>query len=419
MLLLAGCLYGADLLDNPAINYNFAPVHDPVARLDPSKIKADVPRYLRSVLEALNVPVESQIAVFSKTSLQSPLIEPHNPRTIFFNDSVAVGWMKGGFIEIAALDPRQGVQFYTLQPRPDGPARFEKGRDCLRCHVGEATLDVAGTLVRSTYTAADGSPMLIYGGSVVDDRTPIEDRWGGWFVTGAPETLRHLGNSVIGPQGDPKAMESLHDRTTSDVAALMVFDHQMHMADLIIRIGWEARAGMNRGLADTARELVDYLLFVDEAPLPVAIGRGSSGFAAIFEARGPRDSKGRSLRDLDLQRRLMRYPCSYMIYSEAFDALPAEAKDAIYKRMWQVLVGSGKRQEIRPAFGGGPARGARDSAGDEARFRPGGKLKWKGGRNGFDGIVSSVGSRAGFRAPVKRSENNNCQSAVCIRCLIK
>ena len=253
---------------------------------------------MRSVLDALHVPVESQIAVFSKTSLQSPLIEPSNPRTIFFNDSVAVGWMKGGFIEIAALDPRQGVQFYTLQPRPDGPARFEKGRDCLRCHVGEATLDVAGTLVRSTYTAADGSPMLIYGGSVVDDRTPIEDRWGGWFVTGAPETLRSLGNAVIGPQGDPKAMESLHDRTTSDVAALMVFDHQMHMADLIIKIGWDARAGVGN-LEAEAREFVDYLLFVDEAPLPGKLG---GHFAEAFGKTAVRDSKGRSLRDLDLKR---------------------------------------------------------------------------------------------------------------------
>jgi len=347
VLLLAGCLYGADLLDNPAINYNYAPVHDPVAALDTKRLKFEGPSgYLRSVLDALHVPIESQIAVFSKTSLQSPLIEPHNPRTIFFNDSVAVGWMKGGFIEIAALDPRQGVQFYTLGQHPSEHPRFQKGTDCLRCHVGEATLDVAGTLVRSTYTAADGSPLLIYGGSVVDDRTPIEDRWGGWFVTGAPASLRSLGNAVVGPHGDPttdpKAMESLHDRTTSDVAALMVFDHQMHMADLIIRIGWEARAGMHRQLADTARELVDYLLFVDEAPLPVAIGRGSSGFAKVFEARGPRDSKGRSLRDLDLQTRLMRYPCSYMIYSEAFDALPAEAKDAIYKRMWQVLSGAEK-----------------------------------------------------------------------------
>ena len=333
-MLLASCLYGADLLDHPAIRYGSAPVHDPVARLDPSKLKAD----LRSVLEALDVPVESQIAVFSKTSLQSPLIGPNNPRTIFFNDSVAVGWMKGGFVEIAALDPRQGVQFYTLDPYASGHPRFEKGRDCLRCHVGEATLDVPGTLVRSTYTAADGSPLLIYGGSVVDDRTPIEDRWGGWFVTGAPETLHHLGNAVIGPQGDPKAMEPLHDRTTSDIAALMVFDHQMHMADLIIKIGWDTRAGVGN-LEAEAREFVDYLLFVDEAPLPGKLG---GRFAEVFARNGPRDSKGRSLRDLDLQKRLLRYPCSYMIYSEAFDALPAEAKDAIYKQMLRVLSGSEK-----------------------------------------------------------------------------
>jgi hypothetical protein len=123
-ILLAGSLmWGADLLDHPAIRYAYAPVHDPVAILDPSKLKSD----LRSVLDALHVPVESQIAVFSKTSLQAPLIEPNNPRTIFFNDSVAVGWMKGGFIEIAALDPRQGVQFYTVDSRPGVRPRFQKG----------------------------------------------------------------------------------------------------------------------------------------------------------------------------------------------------------------------------------------------------------------------------------------------------
>lgn len=336
VLLLASCLYGADLLDHPAIQYGYAPVHDPVALLDPSKLKSD----LRSVLDALHVPVESQIAVFSKTSLQSPLIEPNNPRTIFFNDSVAVGWMKGGFIEIAALDPRQGVQFYKLEQRAYSSPRFVRGSalECLRCHVGETTLGVAGFVVRSTYTAADGSPMLIYGGSVVDHRTPIEDRWGGWFVTGSVGKVRHLGNAVIGPQGDPKAMEPLQGKFDSDVAALMVFDHQMHMANLITRIGWDSRAGVGK-LEDEARELVDYLLFVDEAPLP---GRLNGKFAEVFAKNAIRDSKGRSLRDLDLQKRLLRYPCSYMIYSDAFEALPAEAKEAIYKRMLRVLSGSEK-----------------------------------------------------------------------------
>jgi len=347
ILLLCSLVSVADIsdtpgpaLDHPAINYNYAPVHDPVALLDPSKLKFDGPSgYLHSVLEALHIPMESQIAVFSKTSLQSPLIEPSNPRTIFFNDSVAVGWMKGGFIEIASLDPRQGVQFYTLDQRPYGPPRLERGRNCLRCHVGDVTLGVAGMVVRSTYTAADGSPMLIYGGSVVDHRTPVEDRWGGWFVTGAPATVHHLGNAVIGPQGDPRAMELLPSKINSDVAALLVFDHQMHMINLITRIGWDTRAGINQTLAESAREFVDYLLFVDEAPV-----RGSltGRFASSFGKNSLRDSKGRSLYDLDLQTRLLRYPCSYMIYSEAFDALPAEAKNAIYKRMWQVLSGAEK-----------------------------------------------------------------------------
>jgi hypothetical protein len=197
-------------------------------------------------------------------------------------------------------------------------------------------MGVAGMVVRSTYTAVDGSPMLIYGGSVVDHRTPIEDRWGGWFVTGSVGTVRHLGNAVIRPQGDPKAMDPLQGKFDSDVAALMVFDHQMHMANLIIRIGWETRAGMG-GLAESARELVDYLLFVEEAPLPGKLG---GRFAEAFGKNAVRDSKGRSLRDLDLEKRLLRYPCSYMIYSDAFDALPAEAKDAIYKRMWQILSGA-------------------------------------------------------------------------------
>src|SRR5579864_4279537 len=147
-------------LDHPAINYKLTPPSDPVALLNrkldqhQAELKSEGPSgYLRSVLAALNVPIESQIAVFSKTSLQAPLIEPHNPRTIFFNDSVAVGWMKGGFVELASLDPRQGVQFYRLDQRASSLPGFQKGGDCLRCHVGDTTLGVAGMVVRSTFTA--------------------------------------------------------------------------------------------------------------------------------------------------------------------------------------------------------------------------------------------------------------------------
>ena len=83
---------------------------------------------------------------------------------------------------------------------------------------------------------------------------------------------------------------------------------------------------------------MDYLLFVDEARLPAPV-KGASGFAERFSALGPRDRRGRSLRELDLQTRVLKYPCSYMIYSPAFDALPAESKTAIYARLADVLSG--------------------------------------------------------------------------------
>ena len=205
-----------------------------------------------------------------------------------------------------------------------------------------------------------------------DDRSPLEERWGGWYVTGRSGSIRHMGNAVV---TDPNHLESMVTPETlnldslkgkfatdaylspySDIVALMVFEHQMHMMNLFTRLGWQARyalsqprAGKQKGLdldqkylRDTTNDLVDYMLFVDEAPLANHI-QGTSGFAEKFSGEGPHDSKGRSLRQLDLERRLMRYPCSYMIYSEAFDALPAEARDALYQRMWQILSGKDNR----------------------------------------------------------------------------
>jgi hypothetical protein len=118
------------------------------------------------------------------------------------------------------------------------------------------------------------------------------------------------------------------------------------MTNLITRMNWETKAAAqekrrdyDRVLDEGAVEFVDYLLFIDEAPLKTRMN-GTSGFAVEFASSGPRDSKGRSLRQLNLSTRLLEYPCSYMIYSEAFDAMPADARQAIYRRMWQVLSGA-------------------------------------------------------------------------------
>lgn len=358
-----------DALGHPTIQYFTPPTDDPVSRLDSRIAAGEVtlafdPRtgYLPSLLEALKVPVESQIVVFSKTSLQSPRVSPDNPRTIFFNDSVVVAWPRGGFIEMAAEDARQGVAFYKLEPRSDGAPYLTRPAECVRCHHSYATLGVPGPLVRSVATGPDGRTVPWLGNYTSDHTSPLDERWGGWYVTGKLGPFKHLGNAFVtaspaNPDSatttsfpPPESLVGRFDTSAylspySDVVALLVFDHQMRMMNLLTRAGWDVRLAASTSGGDPARvarenakEFVDYLLFVDEAPLPGTI-RGSSGFAEQFSARGPKDRRGRSLRDLDLERRLFRYPCSYMIYSPAFDGLPQQAKDAIYRRLWEVLSG--------------------------------------------------------------------------------
>ena len=341
-------------LAHPAIEYASRPTHDPVSdvirRMEDGRVtlKSEGPSgYLRSLLQTLNVPIESQIVVFTPDSVQRHRIDIRNPRTIFFNDSVAVGWVRGGFIELASQDPVQGVIFYALDRVLTSQAVPRRRDDCLMCHHSYSNVGVPGMLARSILQFS------------VDHRLPFEQRWGGWYVTGRTGSIRHMGNTdpdqlfASSRPADTFNWPSLTDRLDveaslsphSDVAALMVFEHQMHMMNLLTRIGWEARVAAydetSVDLEDGAIEVVDYMLFVEEAPLPDAVQR-SSGFPATFAAQGPRDGKGRSLRDLDLKRRLLKYPCNYLIYSEQFAQLPPNARAAIYQRLWQVLSGQDK-----------------------------------------------------------------------------
>jgi hypothetical protein len=358
--------------DHPAIQYSTRQTTDAVAELNrklqagSSRLSFEGPRgYLKSVLDALEVPVSSQTLVFSETSLQHALINPTNPRALYFNDSLAVGWVRGApTLEIAAQDPEQGIVFYTIDQTPSEKPQFTRHPErCLECHQTAFTDGVPGTLIMSMLPLSD-DPNEYARGWAVDHRTPLDDRWGGWYVTGTKAPRAHLGNvpvhhvpksyvreavapvlASVAEKFDASAFLLPH----SDVAALLVLNHQAHMMNLLTRLGWEARIAAGERtpgsarVSNTAREFVDYLLFTDEAPLPGAI-RGGAGFAEQFSAAGPRDKKGRSLRQLDLDRRLFRYPCSYMIYAPAFDALPAAAKEAVYARMWTILSGQEKNQ---------------------------------------------------------------------------
>ena len=356
-------------LDHPAITYRTRQSTNVVdtlsARVQAGQVNLpyeDTTGYLKPVLDALNVSVDSQMVVFSKTSLQLNNIQPRNPRVIYFNDSVAVAWVRGGFIEIAAHDPAQGAVFYRVLRAVTGPPAFFRDDSCLSCHNAFATLNVPGFLAKSVPSAVDGSGLPWLGNYLTDHRSPIVERWAGWYVTGKTGAIRHLGNAPLANRNaddltidaanlnladlrsrfDTSGYLSPH----SDVVALLVFDHQIRMMNLLTRIGWQARTlahdgrsepAIVTGLRDIASETVDYMLFVDEAPLSGV--SGTSGFAESFGKRGPRDSKGRSLRDFDLKQRLFTNPCSYMIYSEAFERLPPAAKRAIYQRLWEVLSG--------------------------------------------------------------------------------
>ena len=362
-------------LDHPAIRYSATTTTDAVAQLSRRMASGGVALtfepevgYLRSVLAALDVPLDSQRLVFSKTSLQGSFISPATPRAIFFNDSVAVGWIpRAPLLEIAALDPEQGMIFYGLARQFGTPTLRRMDATCLSCHVSPNTLGVPGIAVGSIIPHADGSPSVA-DAFTTDHRTPLPKRWGGWFVTGTHGGARHRGNAFAAPDSADVAsgpaslnVETLGTRLDlsrypvqhSDIAAMLVLDHQAHMTNLLTRLGWEARIALadspeaaDRLLAGIVREVVDYMLFVDEAPLEAPI-RGRSGFAEHFAARGTRDSRGRSLKDLDLTVRLLRYPCSYMIDTASFDRLPAIARQAVYRRMWSILSGDDRSARYR------------------------------------------------------------------------
>jgi hypothetical protein len=373
--------YPGVLDEHPAIQYETRPTNDPVARLNVALGRGartlthdEQFGYLRTVLDALAVPVESQVLVFSKSGIQRAFTSPENPRALYYNPAVVVGYIPGApVLEIAAQDSQQGTVFYTLDQDPTRAPRFVRGSTCLTCHVSASTLDVPGPIARSNRVSEDGSLLLRAGPQVtVNHRTPHTQRWGGWFVTSSLSTppyqqLGHLGNLTIAayPGDDGPAIVSNRAlvrwldsapetrgylSSVSDLAALLVFDHQMHAMNLLTRLNWEWRIAAADGRArvtappfpERLDELADYLVFVDEAT-PVVEVTPRAGFPERLAAAVPKDRHGRSLADLNLATRLMRYPLSYMVYTDAFDGLAPEVKAAVYQRLLTRLSGRDRR----------------------------------------------------------------------------
>jgi len=310
------------------------------------------------VLRQLAINPDSQLLVFSKTSVQAPRISPSVPRAIYFNDDTAIGYVPGSStLEVASVDAVRGPIFYTVS-RERTPAIL-RGQSCLRCHHGPNTAGVAGVYVGSVLPGPTGRPLVGESAIISDHRTPFADRWGGWYVTATRGEPKTRANAVAASPADPATLvrdrplnlASIRDigdpRTypsrSSDIVALMTFEHQTQATNLITRLNWEARLlaagqqGVTRAALDgDIDDLVAYLLFEGETPLPAPI-EGTSTFSRTFPDRGPRDRDGRSLRDFDLRTRLFRYRLSYTIYSRAFDALPDDVRTAIYASIGRIL----------------------------------------------------------------------------------
>lgn len=353
--------------------------------------------YLAAVLKALQVPESSQVLVFSKTSLQRQRIGPWAPRAIYFKDDLYLGFCRvGQVLEISAVDPQLGAVFYTLdQEEVDRPKFIRQTDACMLCHASSQTRNVPGHTLRSVFTDRGGEPVLSMGSVRVDQTTALDRRWAGWYVTGTHGKQKHLGNLMVKDRNDRESClanaegqnvtdlqrffdTSKYLRPDSDMVALLVLEHQTEAHNLLARAGIQTRLALhqqemlNKELgqsADTFSEstarriksvgdpLVRYLLFSGEAPLAERV-QGTSTFAADFVKQGPRDQKGRSLREFDLEHRLFKYPCSYLIYSEAFDQLPKAVKDYVYQQMYDVLtnrhqgdgfshLSAGDRQAVR------------------------------------------------------------------------
>ena len=377
-------------LDREPINYATAPADNAISRLQErlnsgkTKLKFEDDRgYAKSILAELNVPESSQVLVFSKTSMQRERISPKTPRALYFNDDLFVGFcLRGDVMEFSAADPHLGTVFYTLDQEPATPPRFTRQTEnCMICHSSSSNRGMPGHLVRSLYVDPQGFPILSEGSFRTDQTSPFRERWGGWYVTGTHGEMKHMGNRIVHKKyqiGDgnaagqnlvdlkPLFTTSFYLTPHSDIVALMVLEHQTGMHNLIARASLETRMALHserelnksldepvsnrfdstkRRIKSAADDLVKHLLFANEFALTDKVA-GTTTFARDFAARGPKDKKGRSLRDFDLQTRLFEHPCSYLIYSEAFQKMPADVKDIVLRKLHDVLTGKETGREF-------------------------------------------------------------------------
>lgn len=363
-------LYGREY---PFMDYDSAERQEAVSKLhqqiDSKKVSLEhdsTHGYLKDILKELDIDIASQVLVFSKTSLQNQFISPANARAIYFNDEVYVAWVQDSeLLEFASMDPVLGPVLFTLSQEEVKKPKFQNETDkCLRCH-DSYSLTGGGTprfLLGSGYHGKQGQMMYHEGRIMTDNSTPIRKRWGGWFVTGTHGDQLHLGNLVVKTAEDiqPENLKkngNIFDLSPytdidpyltpySDIVALLVLEHQVEVQNLISRVNYLTQKAMTEEqplskrtqelLDEIYEELVRSIFFADAAEVSSTI-TGTSGYAENFSKLGPKDSGGRSLRELDLENKVFKYPLSYLVYSDAFLNMRELPLNYVKRRVGEIL----------------------------------------------------------------------------------
>ena len=353
--------------DHEPVNYSISQPTDPVSVVQKKILSGELKLewdekfgYLPALLDVFGAKKSSQALVMSKTSLQRRFITPENPRSLFFSDDVYIGYIPGApVMEVSSVDPKLGGTFYFIEQEKVRKPKFVRSADCLSCHGGQRSLGVPGHFVRSVPTDASGELIALEEVRDITHCTPLKDRWGGYYVTGKSGSQFHRGN-LIGEKDlersktDPLFKANITDLSPyldpskyygsgSDIVALMVLEHQVHMHDYVARLNIEAEQmlaayGHVRYIRSQVDAFLRYLLFTEEFPLAGEI-EGNPDFIRDFTAKAIRDSKGRSLRDFDLKTRIFKYPCSFLIYAPSFDAIAAPIKEVILQKLHDILTG--------------------------------------------------------------------------------
>lgn len=344
---------------------------------------------LQALLEALEIPMESQVLVYSKTSAQNSRISPRTPRAIYFSDNAYVGWVQGGEIEVVSFDEKLGMIFHLVKltsREKNHPPELVRERSCLNCHAGSSNRNLPGLMVRSVFAQESGQPLFQAGTFHTRHDSPIEERWGGWYVSGEVEEREHMGNCFASAERrstevtlhklSESPVSSLDDffdpgpylnGGKSDVVALMMLEHQVGVHNMLIEANLTTRATLHRHremqkafgespdapLSETNQRILDHLavdvlekmLWVDEISLPGGV-EGSAEYLNAFAEKQKKSEAGRSLRDFRLYERMMKYRCSHLIYSDAFAHLPERIRTIILEKLHGIL----KNPDAFPEF---------------------------------------------------------------------